>query len=121
MISSQSMVNVLLSSDDCNDIRQHVQQVETTAHCYEFVKAIVHKLNTLSGETDDYKEIRDKVMEFFRDAKSDMSWHAENVCNAILGEPNRYSEEPVKFDEVYKNGDWKQRDLFSNLISSLNK
>ena len=27
MISSQSMVNVLLSSDDCRDIREYVQQI----------------------------------------------------------------------------------------------
>ena len=121
MIQSQQMVNVLLSSDDCRDIREYVQQIETNAHCFEFVKSIVHKLNTLSGETDDHSEIKSTILEFFRNAKSDMSWHAEKVCASVLGEPDRYSEDAVNFDEVYKHGNWNQRDLFSNLISSLNK
>ena len=121
MIQSQQMVNVLLSSDDCRDIREYVQQIETNAHCFEFVKAVVHKLNTLSGETDDHSEIKSTILEFFRNAKSDMSWHAEKVCASVLGEPDRYSEDAVNFDEVYKHGNWNQRDLFSNLISSLNK
>ena len=117
MISSQQMVNVLLSSDDCNDIREYVQQVEMNTHCYEFVKSIVHKLNTLS---DDHSEIRSTILEFFRNTKSDMSWHAEKVCASVLGEPHKYSEEAEDFNEVYKNGNWKQRDVFANLISSLN-
>jgi len=37
-----------------------------------------------------------------------------------LGEPHKYSEEAEDFNEVYKNGNWKQRDVFANLISSLN-
>ena len=114
------MVNVLLSTDDAKDIREHVQQIETNAHCYEFVQGIVRKLNSLQGETDNHQEIKDSVLDFFRSAKSDMSWHAENVANTILGEPNRYSDEPKKFDDVYKTGDYAKRDIFSNLMTNLN-